>query len=82
MPCRIRRSWTFQMNKTFEKKKNLRIIRGKSFMRSRHPSLRTEDAFPVVASLPPKNSVCESERQNDFRDVKPFALMWTNQIKG
>ena len=30
------------------------------------------DAFPVVASLPPKNSVCEPERQNDFRDVKPF----------
>ena len=36
------------------------------------PSLRTADAFPVVASLPPKNSVCEPERQNDFRDVKPF----------
>ena len=35
-------------------------------------SLRTADAFPVVASLPPKNSVCEFERQNDFRDVKPF----------
>ena len=35
-------------------------------------SLRTADAFPVVASLPPKNSVCEPERQNDFRDVKPF----------
>ena len=32
-------------------------------------SLRTADAFPVVASLPPKNSVCEPERQNDFRDV-------------
>ena len=28
-------------------------------------SLRTADAFPVVASLPPKNSVCEPERQND-----------------
>ena len=35
-------------------------------------SLRTADAFSVVASLPPKNSVCEPERQNDFRDVKPF----------
>ena len=35
-------------------------------------SLRTADAFPVAASLPPKNSVCEPERQNDFRDVKPF----------
>ena len=35
-------------------------------------SLRSADAFPVVASLPPKNSVCEPERQNDFRDVKPF----------
>ena len=35
-------------------------------------SLRTADVFPVVASLPPKNSVCEPERQNDFRDVKPF----------
>ena len=38
-------------------------------------SLRTADAFPVVASLPLKNSVCEPERQNDFRDVKPFVLM-------
>ena len=35
-------------------------------------SLRTADAFPVVASLPPKNNVCEPERQSDFRDVKPF----------
>ena len=35
-------------------------------------SLRTADAFPVVASLPSKNCVCEPERQNDFRDVKPF----------
>ena len=35
-------------------------------------SLRTADAFPVVASLPPKNSVCVPERQNDFRDVKAF----------
>ena len=32
-------------------------------------SLRTADAFPVVASLSPKNSVCEPERHNDFRDV-------------
>ena len=38
-------------------------------------SLRSADAFPVVASLPPKNSVCEPEWQNDFRDVKPFVLM-------
>ena len=36
-------------------------------------SLRTADAFPVVASLPPKNSVCEPERQNDFRDVNLFS---------
>ena len=35
-------------------------------------SLRTADAFPVVGSFPPKNNVCEPERQNDFRDVKPF----------
>ena len=35
-------------------------------------SLRTADAFPVVPSLPPKNSVCKPERQNNFRDVKPF----------
>ena len=45
-------------------------------------SLRTADAFPVVASLPPKNSVCEPEQQNDFRDVKPFVLMLAYQIKG
>ena len=35
-------------------------------------SLRTADVFPVVASLPVKNNVCEPERQNNFRDVKPF----------
>ena len=29
-------------------------------------SLRTADAFPVFASLSPKNSVCEPEQQNDF----------------
>ena len=45
-------------------------------------SLRTADAFPVVASLPPKNSVCEPEQQNDFRDVKLFVLMLAYQIKG
>ena len=45
-------------------------------------SLRTTDVFPVVASLPPKNSVSKPERQNDFRDVKPFVLMLANQIKG
>ena len=44
-------------------------------------SLRTADAFPVVASLPPKNSVCELERQNDFHDVKSIVLMLANQIK-
>ena len=44
-------------------------------------SLRTGDAFRVVASLPPKNSVCEPERQNDFRDVKPFVLMLASRIK-
>ena len=32
-------------------------------------SLRSADVFPVVASLPPKNNVCEPEQQNDFRDV-------------
>ena len=37
-------------------------------------SLRSADAFPVVASLPPKNSVCEPERQNDFRDVKHWNI--------
>ena len=35
-------------------------------------SLRAADVFPVVASLPPKINICEPERQNDFRDVKPF----------
>ena len=43
--------------------------------------LRTADAFLVVASLSPKNSVCEPERQSDSRAVKPFVLMLTNQIK-
>ena len=32
-------------------------------------SLRSADVFPVVASLPPKNNVCEPKQQNDFRDV-------------
>ena len=45
-------------------------------------SRRTADVFPVVASFPPKNNVCEHERQNDFPDVKPFVLMFTSQIKG
>lgn len=44
-------------------------------------SLRTADVFSVVASLPPKKNVCEPERQNDFRDVKHFVLMFANQIK-
>ena len=38
--------------------------------------------FPVIASLPPKNNVCEPEWQNNFPDVKPFALMLANQNKG
>ena len=42
-------------------------------------SLRSADAFPVVASLPPKNSVCEPERLNDFRDVRTFVFLLTNQ---
>ena len=46
------------------------------------PSLRTADVFPVVASLPPKNNVCQPERQNDIRDVKAFVSSLTNQIKG
>ena len=41
--------------------------------------MRTADAFPVVASFPPKSIICEPERQNDFRDVKPFVLMLANQ---
>ena len=45
-------------------------------------SLRSADVFPVVASLPPKNNVCEPEQQNDFRDLKAFVLMLANQIKG
>ena len=52
------------------------------FILSTSVSLRTADAFPVVASLPPKNSVCEPERQNDFHDVKSFVLMLAKQIKG
>ena len=44
-------------------------------------SLRTADAFPVVASLPPKNSVCDLELQNDFRDVISFLLYSTNEIE-
>ena len=45
------------------------------------PSLRTADVFPVVASLPPKNNVCEPERQNNIRDVKAFVSSLANQIK-
>lgn len=39
------------------------------------------DVFPVVAFLPPKNSACEPEQQNDFHDVELFVLMLANQIK-
>ena len=39
-------------------------------------NLRTADVFPVVVSLPSKNNICEHERQNDFRDVRPFVLMF------
>ena len=46
------------------------------------PSLRTADEFSVVASLPPKNNVCEPERQNDIGDVKAFVSSLANQIKG
>ena len=45
-------------------------------------SLRTADLVPVVSSLPPKNNVCEPERQNDIRDVKAFVSSLANQIKG
>ena len=45
-------------------------------------SLETADVFLVVASLPTKNNVCETEWQNDLRDVKTFVLMLANQIKG
>ena len=38
-------------------------------------SLRTADVFAVVASVPPKNNVCEAERQNDFRGLEPFKSM-------
>ena len=39
-------------------------------------SLRSADVFPVVASLPPKNNVCEPEQQNDFRDVNLLFWCW------
>ena len=45
-------------------------------------SLRTADLFPVVASLSPKNNVCEPEWPNHFCDVKLFVLMLATQIKG
>ena len=35
-------------------------------------SLRTEDVFPVVASLPPKNDVCDPELRYDFHDVSVY----------
>ena len=37
-------------------------------------SLGTADAFPVVASLPPKNSVREPEQQTDFPWRKTFCF--------
>ena len=45
-------------------------------------SLWTTDIFPVVTSVSPKNNICERDRQNDFCDLKPFVLMFANQIKG
>ena len=35
-------------------------------------SLRTGDVFSVVASLPPKNNVCDLELQHDFREVSVY----------
>ena len=51
-------------------KKNL--MSAKRRLGCKECSLRTADVFPVVTSLPSKNNVCEPERQNDFRDVKPL----------
>ena len=48
----------------------------KSISEQSWPSLRSADAFPVVASLPPKNSVCEPEQQNDFHDVNLLFWCW------
>ena len=49
----------------------------------RFPRLRTGGRISGLRfSLPPKNNVCEPERQNDFGDVKPFVLILANQIKG
>ena len=44
---------------------------GKGEERELHPSLRTADAFPAVASLPPKNSVSifRRERSDDQKCV-------------
>jgi len=47
-------------------------LTGILFMSPIRSSLRTADAFPLVASLPPKNSVCEPERQNNFPWRKTF----------
>ena len=44
-------------------------------------SLWTTDIFLVVASLSLKNNVCERDRQNDFRDLKPFVLMFAIRSK-
>ena len=51
-------------------KKNLMSVKRR--LGCKECSLRTADVFPVVTSLPSKNNVCEPERQNDFRDVKPL----------
>ena len=46
-------------------------------------SLSLSQPWSFFSSLSPsENSVCEPERQNDFHDVKSFALMLASQIKG
>ena len=43
-------------------------------------SLRTQTYFRLSRFSPPKNNVCVSERQNDFRDVAALVFSFANQI--
>ena len=47
-------------------------LRSIFLLRDKRGSLRTADVFPVVASLPPKNNVCDLELRYDFHDVSAY----------
>ena len=63
--------WYKQVSRTFSWRKAIGYL-----------ACEQQTHFRSSLLFPPKNSVCEPEQQNDFRDVKLFVLMLAYQIKG